>query len=198
MAIIQNSARCLVCNEEIISKDTHDYVKCSCGNLSVDGGFNYLKRGFQYPDKWEDTSKTTQFNVGDFAVVTKEIGELSVGDIVEVNKFNYESGGYVVTTLGMLGADNYQAVTEEHISSTLDLINQSKTLNTPDLYAVEPLESYFDGIGGLNDIYYLGDNPSVARSVALETGDLTDEDIVVRRMVYHEEDSTYRVIEEEE
>ena len=72
MAIIQNSARCLVCNEEIISKDTHDYVTCSCGNLSVDRGFQYLKRGFQSPDKWEDTSETTQFDVGDFAVVIKE------------------------------------------------------------------------------------------------------------------------------
>ena len=197
MAIIQNSARCLVCNEDIISKDTHDYVTCSCGNLSVDGGFNYLKRGFQYPDKWEDTSKTTQFSVGDFAVVTKEVGELSVGDIVEVTEFNYESGGYVVTTLGLLGANNYQDVTEEQISSTLDLINQSKTLNTPDLYVVEPLECYFDGVGGLSDIHYLGDSLEVAQEVALESGDVSDEDIIVRKLTYNKEYKTYRVIEQE-
>lgn len=197
MAIIQNSARCLVCNEEIISKDTHDYVKCSCGNLSVDGGFQYLKRGFQSPDKWEDTSETTQFDVGDFAVVTTDIGELSVGDIVEVTKFDYESGGYVVTDLGSRGTNNRHTVTDEYLSSTLDLIKHTKAVSTPDLYVVEPLECYFDGIGGLNDVYYLGDSLEVAKDVALDSGDVSDEDIVVRKLVYNKEDTTYRVLEQE-
>lgn len=197
MAIIQNSARCLVCNEEIISKDTHDYVKCSCGNLSVDGGFNYLKRGFQYPDKWEDTSKTTQFDVGDFAVVTADVGELSVGDIVEVTKFDPDLGGYVVVPFGALGANNYQAVTDEHLSSTLDLIENAKVVRTPDLYVVEPLECYFDGVGGLSDIHYLGDSLEVAQEVALESGDVSDEDIIVRKLTYNKEYKTYRVIEQE-
>lgn len=197
MAIIQNSARCLVCNEEIISKDTHDYVKCSCGNLSVDGGFRYLKRGFQSPDKWEDTSETTQFDVGDFAVVIVDVGELSVGDIVEVTKFDPDSGGYVVVPLGALCPNTYQAVTDEYLSSTLDLIKPTKAVSTPALYVVEPLECYFDGIGGLNDVYYLGDSLEVAKEVALESGDVSDEDIVVRKLVYNKEDTTYRVLEQE-
>ena len=43
--IISNKAKCLKCNEIIESKHRHDYVTCSCGNLAVDGGKDYLKRG---------------------------------------------------------------------------------------------------------------------------------------------------------
>lgn len=51
--IIRNSARCLVCGDEIESTHVHDYSTCSCGNLSVDGGRSYLLRG---GDHWVDTS----------------------------------------------------------------------------------------------------------------------------------------------
>ena len=39
-----NAVRCLKCNETIRSKNQHDFVTCSCGNISVDGGSWYLKR----------------------------------------------------------------------------------------------------------------------------------------------------------
>lgn len=42
--IYRNSAKCLKCNEELISRSRHDYVTCKCGSLSVDGGRDYLKR----------------------------------------------------------------------------------------------------------------------------------------------------------
>lgn len=41
---IRNMAQCLLCGETIESKHRHDYVTCKCGNLSVDGGIDYLKR----------------------------------------------------------------------------------------------------------------------------------------------------------
>ncbi len=44
--IIKNSAQCLKCQEILESKHRHDYVKCSCGNLAVDGGKDYLRRAF--------------------------------------------------------------------------------------------------------------------------------------------------------
>jgi hypothetical protein len=53
--IVRNSARCLECFEEVESKNTHDFVTCSCGNLSVDGGKDYLKRSFD--TVWEETSE---------------------------------------------------------------------------------------------------------------------------------------------
>ncbi|GLQ25204.1 DUF7695 domain-containing protein [Sulfitobacter pacificus] len=42
--IIRNSARCLRCGEEVESKGVHDAQTCSCGNLMVDGGYEYLRR----------------------------------------------------------------------------------------------------------------------------------------------------------
>lgn len=39
-----NRAKCLLCHEVLESKYTHDFVTCSCGNLSVDGGHSYLRR----------------------------------------------------------------------------------------------------------------------------------------------------------
>lgn len=52
--ILRNSAKCLNCNEEIESKHRHDFTTCKCGNLSVDGGPDYLKRNFR--DKYLETS----------------------------------------------------------------------------------------------------------------------------------------------
>lgn len=48
-----NAAKCLQCNDEIRSKNRHDYVTCSCGNVSVDGGSWYVKRVFK-TNEYED------------------------------------------------------------------------------------------------------------------------------------------------
>lgn len=42
--ILSNQAKCKECEDVIVSKYTHDYVTCSCGAISVDGGLSYLKR----------------------------------------------------------------------------------------------------------------------------------------------------------
>jgi hypothetical protein len=42
--IIRNAARCRKCGDEVESENRHDFVTCSCGSLSVDGGLDYLKR----------------------------------------------------------------------------------------------------------------------------------------------------------
>lgn len=54
--IYQNSAICLRCGEEIVSKNRHDFVTCKCGAVSVDGGSYYCKRVFESPDCYKDTS----------------------------------------------------------------------------------------------------------------------------------------------
>lgn len=46
-ALLRNSAKCNTCGEELSSEYRHDFVSCSCGNLSVDGGVGpggYLRR----------------------------------------------------------------------------------------------------------------------------------------------------------
>ena len=45
--IYSNSAVCLKCGEVIRSKNRHDFVTCSCGNVSVDGGSWYVRRCYR-------------------------------------------------------------------------------------------------------------------------------------------------------
>ena len=56
MKIIKNAIRCKICGDEIESTYRHDYVTCSCGSCSVDGGHNYLRRSFISSDCFEDIS----------------------------------------------------------------------------------------------------------------------------------------------
>ena len=54
--IKRNSAKCLLCEQEIESTHRHDFVMCACENLFVDGGKDYLRRGARNIDKTIDTS----------------------------------------------------------------------------------------------------------------------------------------------
>ena len=42
--IIRNAIQCRHCGDVIESKSVHDFVTCSCGACSVDGGYEYLRR----------------------------------------------------------------------------------------------------------------------------------------------------------
>lgn len=42
--ILKNSIQCKSCGDIIESKTVHDFVTCSCGRCSVDGGKEYLRR----------------------------------------------------------------------------------------------------------------------------------------------------------
>ena len=42
--IVQNAVLCLSCGDKIVSKHRHDFVTCTCGAVSVDGGQEYLRR----------------------------------------------------------------------------------------------------------------------------------------------------------
>ena len=50
MAILVNKAKCSKCGDIIESKYRHDYVECSCGAIFVDGGLDYLRRGYKEKD----------------------------------------------------------------------------------------------------------------------------------------------------
>lgn len=45
--IIKNSVKCRHCGDVLVSKHVHDFVRCSCGAVFVDGGNEYLRRGFR-------------------------------------------------------------------------------------------------------------------------------------------------------
>ena len=51
--ILRNRAKCLKCGDIIESVHRHDFVECSCGSIFVDGGHDYLRRGFPSGDPGE-------------------------------------------------------------------------------------------------------------------------------------------------
>ena len=58
--IIKNSIRCKKCDDVIESKNVHDLVSCKCGNCSVDGGKQYIRRIFTTTPE-EDYEELSEF-----------------------------------------------------------------------------------------------------------------------------------------
>ena len=58
--IIRNRAKCLICGDVIESTYTHDFKWCSCGNLAVDGGHEYIRRCFKERDRYEELSEVAE------------------------------------------------------------------------------------------------------------------------------------------
>lgn len=54
--LVRNSAHCLDCDDEIVSMNRHDFVRCSCGKVAVDGGLAYVRRVHAAGAHWRDTS----------------------------------------------------------------------------------------------------------------------------------------------
>lgn len=58
--ITRNAMKCLRCGDVIESRTRHDFVTCSCGNISVDGGLDYFHRVFAQgvsDEDYEDLSE---------------------------------------------------------------------------------------------------------------------------------------------
>lgn len=54
--IIRNAAKCLSCGVTVESRTRHDLQTCECGELFVDGGKSYLRRGWKHQELVEDLS----------------------------------------------------------------------------------------------------------------------------------------------
>lgn len=76
-----NAAKCLKCGDVIFSKHRHDYVSCSCGNVSVDGGFDYSKRGYQ-SEEWVNVLSVTVNPKGKIVEIGKTVNPFNGKDIL--------------------------------------------------------------------------------------------------------------------
>lgn len=56
--ITKNAVKCKICGDIIESTYRHDFVTCSCGNVSVDGGHDYLRRAFRNRDEYIELSES--------------------------------------------------------------------------------------------------------------------------------------------
>ena len=57
--IVRNAIRCNNCGDVIESTYVHDFVQCSCGRVFVDGGHDYLRRG--YTDSTDDYTELSEY-----------------------------------------------------------------------------------------------------------------------------------------
>ena len=57
MKIIMNCIQCKACGEVIESNSIYDFVSCSCGKCSVDGGLEYLQRVAETRDIFVEMSQ---------------------------------------------------------------------------------------------------------------------------------------------
>ena len=61
MKIKTNKIQCNNCKDIIESKYTHDFVQCSCKRCFVDGGKEYLRRGYTTSEAdYTDLSETEE------------------------------------------------------------------------------------------------------------------------------------------
>lgn len=44
---MRNRAKCKLCGDVIESKQRHDYITCSCGEITIDGGKEYRHASFK-------------------------------------------------------------------------------------------------------------------------------------------------------
>lgn len=59
--ILHNRIRCNKCGDVIESEYRHDFKSCRCGLVSVDGGHDYLRRGFtESPNDYTELSEVEQ------------------------------------------------------------------------------------------------------------------------------------------
>ena len=64
--IKRNIIKCNHCGKVIESKYCHDYQECDCGAVFVDGGHDYLRRGFiNDPSDYTDLSELEDEEDGD-------------------------------------------------------------------------------------------------------------------------------------
>lgn len=52
--ILRNIAKCKKCQDIIESINVHDFVRCKCKSIFVDGGKDYVRRGADNLDDIED------------------------------------------------------------------------------------------------------------------------------------------------
>lgn len=56
----KTGVRCPYCQEEIFSLHRHDFRRCKCGKVFVDGGDDYIKCGIEPPLKINDIVMVTR------------------------------------------------------------------------------------------------------------------------------------------
>lgn len=141
-----NAIKCTHCGDIIESKSRHDFVKCSCGKVYVDGGLEYQRIGFekesdfinlaQYEEEIEEVP-TLKFGTNDFYKFGEKKDSVELPDntiqdyidkviktLIEDNDLNYSfmaSGDTIVFGFRTLDKEIYVEVCKNYYEGVLDL-----------------------------------------------------------------------------
>lgn len=100
--LTRNAAKCLACGDVVESKYRHDFVTCSCGSLSVDGGLAYSRRSYADASLIQNLDETRQFSLEELVARAADyrdskgiwagtgFGEAQLADAVECAKEWYD------------------------------------------------------------------------------------------------------------
>ena len=94
--ILSNQIKCLHCGESIYSAHRHDFVTCTCGSVSVDGGMNYFRRA---------GDRTLMLNQS--IVMDKSLLDKLIVDLDEATRTGRNSLGLVCTFVRTLRDEGY-------------------------------------------------------------------------------------------
>ena len=118
--LVKNAIRCKKCGDIIESKYTHNFVTCSCGACSVDGGLDYLRRCGD-PEDYEDLSEAKEVEV---------TPKYKVGDVVEFDYFIHVIKGTIQMVDTFRNSTTvYYDILYEKESRLYEHINESEVKN---------------------------------------------------------------------
>lgn len=102
--ILSNQATCKECGDSIYSAHRHDYVTCSCGSISVDGGMSYLKRAGKLDRIIEQS-----------IVMDKELSDKVIAGIEEAIDSGRNPLGVLCNVARCLRDNGYEVVNSEAV-----------------------------------------------------------------------------------
>ena len=110
--IIRNAARCNHCGDVIESNYRHDFKKCSCGRIAVDGGHDYLRRGFVSPNDFTELSVTQMEGVAEIPVFDSSLSEEEIKANFSADDFT--AGVFAGLTAGLAALEIIDADKEQN------------------------------------------------------------------------------------
>lgn len=55
--LLRNRAQCRDCGDIIESKHRHDFVRCHCNAIFIDGGLDYMRYGYTFSNQFKSLSE---------------------------------------------------------------------------------------------------------------------------------------------
>ena len=85
--IVKNSAQCVLCGDIVTSTHVHHFVTCKCGEISVDGGNQYIRRTAKNLSNIRELNETRNYTL-------EEIKAVKIKSIKDMRDYVYSKDYY--------------------------------------------------------------------------------------------------------